>query len=123
MPGEATMKITGSFRGILVCMPVVVLALATARSAETTTPDRHYDPALEWQTSGSALLCRSYSALKESEVALRAVDPNWLREIGCSIAESGLRIILIDAADVSGPTISVWHGRVYPKNGAAPFNA
>jgi hypothetical protein len=116
------MKIRGSFRRFLVCMPVVVLSLATARSAETTS-DSRYNSAYEWQTGSGALLCRSYSALKESEAALHALDPNWLQQIGCEFAEPGLRVVLIDAADILGPTVSVWYGRVYPRNGAAPFNA
>jgi hypothetical protein len=82
-----------------------------------------YNASFEWQTSEHSLLCPSPLALKEAQNALHALDAGWLKETGCAVAQGGLRIVLIEAIEIRGPTISVWRGRVYPANGQPSFSA
>ena len=82
-----------------------------------------YNASFEWQTSEHSLLCPNPLALKEAQNALNALDAGWLKETGCIFAQGGLRIVLIEAVEIPGPTISVWRGRIYPANGQPSFNA
>ena len=84
-----------------------------------------YSPSFEWQTSEHSLLCPTPLALKEAQIALHASDADvgWFNETGCTFAQGGLRIVLMEAVETRDPTISVWRGRIYPANGRPSFSA
>jgi hypothetical protein len=79
-----------------------------------------YSPSFEWQTSEHSLLCPTPLALKEAQIAS---DVGWFNETGCTFAQGGLRIVLMEAVETRDHTISVWRGRIYPANGRPSFSA
>ena len=52
------------------------------------------------------MVCPSHFAFKEAQAAMGASDPAWLRQIGCSFADQGLKIALIDAPVATGPPMT-----------------
>jgi hypothetical protein len=98
----------------------ITILAATVIGTATQPAVCQYNPSFEWQTSDTALVCPNYFAAKEAKAALHASDPAWLNQLGCSFAVPGLKIALIDAPNTPD---NIWHGRIYPSDGRAPFNA
>jgi hypothetical protein len=85
----------------------IFAALAVTGYAALEQARAEYNVSFEWQTSEHSLLCPNPLALKEAQNALNALDAGWLKETGCIFPQGGLRIVLIEAVEIRGPTISV----------------
>jgi hypothetical protein len=90
--------------------------------AVTQFANAQYNPAFEWQTGKGALMCPNFFTFKEARAAVNATDATWLRSTGCFFANPGWKLALIDARNTYPAFNDIWHGRVYPPDGA-PLNA
>jgi hypothetical protein len=75
-----------------------------------------------WQTKSGALLCPTYSSLKEGQAAAKVRDDIWLSKTGCTIAIGHLRVVLIDAPRLREGSLP-WYGRIYMQDGQTATNA
>jgi hypothetical protein len=82
-------------------------------------------PKFPFVTKPGAILCQSPFAIKEAKAALAATDQKWFEKTGCVQAQSGLRVVLIEAPLGSNGTPSSdlpWRARVYPNDNDEGIN-